>query len=505
MTAKVLQHDPRRGLRIALVTEATYPHALGGVSVWCDELIRGLEHFQFDVYAICDAPARETLWAAPSNVTSLGLVPIGVPTRQPWRRFPAGDREEFDAAFERFCLALFAPTSPSVFVDSLEQLRAAFEWVPPSVGLRMHSSVTTLSSVWSRHGVDERSSSGSPTVGDVVGALSMFDSLLRPLDIAIAPCDVVHSTANGLANLIAFGAKWDLGVPLVLTEHGVYLRERYLAEPPEGETRAVSVLRMKFFRALNSAGLHMADRLSPVTEFNARWEERTGASPERIRVIHNGVDPERFEQVSPPSGPPTVSFIGRLDPLKDLVTLIEAFALTVEEVPRARLRIFGPVQPGNEGYYERLVRLVAERGLTDKVSFEGRLEDPRIAYQSGHVVALSSISEGLPYTLIEAMMSGCATVSTDVGGVAEVVGDAGRLVSPRDPRAFADALVDLLRNPKRRRRMAGDARLRASQLFTTQRFVTAYEGLYRESVAGDADLSTDDRYDVEPDRAVGMS
>lgn len=471
---------------MALVTEATYPHFFGGVSVWCDHLIRGLPDTEFDVYAICDDPGRRPVWPSPNNVTSLALIPIAVPGRR-HHRHSVASRDLFAERFEAFCLSLFAAEPDGLaMLAALEGLREAFAVMPPAVGLRLHSSVTTLSSIWSRFPLDDRADrSEPPALSDVVEALAMFDSLLRPLDFTPAPCDVVHSTANGLAMLAGFVAKWEQGVPLILTEHGVYLRERYLAEPPEGESRDLSALRMRFFRNLNAAGFVMADVLSPVSEFNARWEVQTGAPRDKIQVIHNGVDPERFDVVAAPAGPPTISFIGRIDPLKDLQTLVDAFAIVAERVPRSRLRIFGPVPPGNEAYAARIEASVREHGLVDRVTFEGRLSDARVAYRAGHVVALSSISEGLPYTLIEAMMSGCATVSTDVGGVSEVAGEAGMLVPAREPEAFAAACIELLTKPQKRQKLARAARSRAMQFFTIGQFVGAYDALYGEAIEGD--------------------
>ena len=84
----------------------------------------------------------------------------------------------------------------------------------------------------------------------------------------------------------------------------------------------------------------------------------------------------------------------------------------------------------------------------------------------------------MPYTVIEAMMCGRPTVSTDVGGVAEVVGDAGVVVAPRDPAAFAAACVALLRDPARRRDLAVRARTRALSGYTLDACVSSYRATY---------------------------
>jgi glycosyltransferase involved in cell wall biosynthesis len=177
---------------------------------------------------------------------------------------------------------------------------------------------------------------------------------------------------------------------------------------------------------------------------------------------------------------PTITWVGRIDPLKDLETLIRALHLVRAKVPDARLHLAGPVPVGNEAYADTCRKLVADLGVGDAVTFAGPCASSRDAFAAGHVVALSSISEGMPYTVIEAMMCGRATVSTDVGGVAEVVGDTGKVVVPRDPAAFAAACVELLTDPAGRRDLARRARTRALGRYTLDECVRSYRRTYRE-------------------------
>jgi hypothetical protein len=99
------------------------------------------------------------------------------------------------------------------------------------------------------------------------------------------------------------------------------------------------------------------------------------------------------------------------------------------------------------------------------------------------VTVLSSVVEGFPISLVEAMLSGRATVSTDVGAVVEVVGGTGLVVPPRNPRALAEACVALLRDPERRARLGAAARARALELFTVEQNIEAFHGIYLEIVS----------------------
>jgi len=152
--------------------------------------------------------------------------------------------------------------------------------------------------------------------------------------------------------------------------------------------------------------------------------------------------------------------------------------LVRQEIPEARLRLFGSPPAGSEGYRDRCQALIDSLGLAGAAVFEGRVDDVVDAYHAGQAVVLSSSSEGFPYTVIEAMTSGRATVSTDVGGVREAVGDTGLVVPARDPKALAAACVLVLTDHELRHRLARAARARALQNFTLEQFLAVYREIY---------------------------
>ncbi len=175
---------------------------------------------------------------------------------------------------------------------------------------------------------------------------------------------------------------------------------------------------------------------------------------------------------------PTISFMGRIDPLKDLHTLIRAFALVRAEIPAARLRIFGGTPAVNRIYHESCEQLIEELGLAGSATLEGRIGNAVDAYHAGSIVALTSISEGFPYTVVEAMACGRPTVCTNVGGVAEAVGDTGIVVPPRDHAAVAEACVKLLRDDELRHRLGVAARARVLEHFTLSQSLQMYRNVY---------------------------
>ena len=222
----------------------------------------------------------------------------------------------------------------------------------------------------------------------------------------------------------------------------------------------------------------LVDRFACVSGDSARLSVRQGIAPEKVRTILNGVDTSRFSPVGPrPAGPAVV--VARLSPEKNVEGLLRAAALVAREHPEFRLQVAGdgPCRGALEA-------LAAEIGVADRVAFLGEVGDvPGLLAEAG-LFALSSLTEGIPVTVLEAMARGLPVVATRVGGVPEVVveGETGLLVAPGDPAALAEALARLLRDPDGARAMGLAGRRRAERHFDVRRMVADYEAIY----SGDA-------------------
>jgi glycosyltransferase involved in cell wall biosynthesis len=465
---------------VTLLTEGTYPHSLGGVSVWCDQLVEGMPDVDFRVVAITGSGQEPLAWKLPANVHDVRSLPLWGPV--PQGRAPKGKhRRAFLAMYEQFLLSLLDPQEEPRFPTALYAMAGHARRGSLAAALRSEAAVRLLADVWRRP--DIAASAARPTLHDALTATELLEHALRPLAAVLREGGVSHAVSGGLAALPGLVAKRWHGTPLLLTEHGVYLRERYLGYRTGPYSWPVKALLLGFFRLLAEEIYARADLVTPGNRYNRRWEEHGGTPPERIRTVYNGVDPSAF----PPAGPeprlPTLTWAGRVDPIKDLETLIRAFALVRHEVPEARLRLFGGTPRGGEAYRERCEALATELGVADAVVFEGRVPDIRDAYAAGSVVMLSSISEGFPFTLIEAMSCARPTVSTDVGGVREAVGDTGLVVPPREPKAMAAAALELLRDPARRLAMGEAARLRVIEQFTLRQTIDAFRAIYGDLTA----------------------
>ncbi|MFD7534327.1 GT4 family glycosyltransferase PelF [Streptomyces sp. NPDC059819] len=473
---------PSSGRHVTMLTEGTYPHVHGGVSTWCDQLVRGMPEVDFTVVALTGSGREPVAWELPANVRRHTAFPLWGP--QPGRRRPllGKERRRFTDTYERFLLALLDPESGCDFASALYGLAELARDGRLPAALRSEAALKSLMWIWTMPHL--ALSRAKPTVHDALTVTDLLEHALRPLSARIPADSVAHAVSSGLATLPALAAQYFDGVPFLLTEHGIYLRERYLGYRTGDHNWPVKAVLLSFYRELNTLGYRTADLITPCNQYNRRWEERGGAPSERIRTVYNGVDPDLFPHAGPDPDVPTLSWCGRIDPIKDLETLIRAYAIVRAELPDTRLRLYGGVPAGGEEYRTRLEKLAAELGVTDGISYEGRVTDVASAYASGSVVMLSSISEGFPFSLIEAMSCGRATVSTDVGGVREAAGEAGIVVPPREPAVMAEAAVGLLRDHERRARLGAEARQRVIDKFTLHRSVDGFRRIYRE-LAGD--------------------
>ena len=471
---------------VTLLTEGTYPLHTGGISVWCDQLVTGLAHVDFNVVALCGFTGKAEN-STPGNVRQVKQVPLW--EHAATRPVSARKMRTFWEIYEQLVFAVLSDDANGTFPVALHRLSQFAQTADLITALSDPRTAALMLQVWQTHSRLTMTGQGRiqgcppPSVADALDASMWLSHLLRPLNMPVLECDLTHAVSNGLSVLPAIAAKCAYGTPFILTEHGVYLRERYLSPPSEFLSAGTRAFLLRFYMRLTRAAYQLADLISPASNFNARWQLHFGADPKKLRPVYNGIDPELFALGQTEPEVPTVAWVGRIDPIKDLDTLIRSHALIQHHIPAAQLRMFGPIPLGNEAYEHACKQLIRDLGLTETAHFEGRVASVAQAYQAGHVVALSSISEGFPYSVIEAMATGRPMVATDVGGVREAVGDTGFVVPPRDPHAFAEACQELLKNDTLRRSMSLRARERVLSLFTVQHCLDAYRAMYANMFA----------------------
>ncbi|MFJ5733812.1 DUF3492 domain-containing protein [Streptomyces paradoxus] len=502
-------------MRIGLLTEGGYPYVSGDARLWCDRLVHGLAQHEFDVYALSRSQHQEDEgWIPlPRNVRRVRTAPLWMAEddevvlgRRARRRFT----ECFGDLAAVLCGAPGAatggaPTSEADrFANALYGLaELAREEGGLTGALRSEAAVRSLERACRAPGAHR--TAREARVPDLLTVAAHLERALRPLsldwyeDDGLGAVDLCHAASGGTAALPGLLARHFTGVPLMVTEYGVRLRTHYLTAPDAPP--AVRHLLAAFQGRLAAEAYGRAEVVTAGNTHARRWQERCGAEREKLRTVYPGMDARPFAEVgeSPDcADPDTLVWVGRVEPAKDLVSLLHAFTEVRKQSPRTRLRIVGaPAGPEGAAYLGHCRTLAAQlfpdeaegphAAGDNPVSFEetGGPELPAAvdAYASGAVTVLSSVVEGFPVGLVEAMLCGRATVSTDVGAVVEIIGGTGLVVPPRNPRALAEACVALLRDPERRARLGAAARARALELFTVEQNIEAFHGIYLEIVS----------------------
>jgi L-malate glycosyltransferase len=267
---------------------------------------------------------------------------------------------------------------------------------------------------------------------------------------------------------------WNPRLKIVYTEHGRLSEAR-----PSWKRRLVNPWLSRFDGSIVAVSHELRDYM-----IDARFPAG------RVEVVHNGVEPavvasgadrrRARQQLRLDERAFVVATVARLDPVKDLMTLLEAFAIVRQSVPSAQLLVIGD---GPER--DRLAARAAQPDLAGSVHMTGYRPDVRALLPAADVYASSSISEGVSITILEAMAAGIPVIATAVGGTPEVFpeGAGGILVPSRDPERLAAAVASLALDQRLRVAMAAAGRHRLESSFTIDRMVDDYARMYRGLVA----------------------
>ena len=230
------------------------------------------------------------------------------------------------------------------------------------------------------------------------------------------------------------------------------------------------------------------DRITVPSERLARnFASWSMFSPKRIVVVHNGVDLSLFDsskngskirrELGIPAEAALVGLIGRISPEKDIPCFLRAASVICRNIPDVWFLIVGE---GRQSLFEDLQKMAGALGLQPRLVWTGKRNDIEEVLAALDLLLLTSVIEGFPVVLLEAMAMGKAAIATDVGGNADLIVDGvtGFLAPPRDPDAVAAKAILLLRNPEMSQAMGKEARMRVETRFHIRDTVKCLEKLY---------------------------
>jgi glycosyltransferase involved in cell wall biosynthesis len=475
---------------VLLTTEGTYPYVTGGVSTWAHQLVTGLSEKRFVVYSVVPNTSLAIRYEPPPNLAHVVQVPlwgtedtaefnprpgwIARRLRRPGRRF----EEEFLPAYAQLVISVaLGEGGPDDLVAALCALSVYADRYSLKLAMRDVRTWRLFRDTLATHPLYQRL-----TTYEAIDLARSVYRYLAPLDYPTELPQVVHASAAAFCAIPAVVLRERFGIPFLLTEHGVYYRERLLALGRNRSNSPYRIFLSNFYAAVVAMAYSRADLVAPVAKFNATWEMRLGVDEAKIHPMPNGVDPGRFPLLRPAGsgdGPLTLVAVARLERLKDIHTLLRAFAIVRTRIPGVRLEIHGPESDAN--YARSCYALAQQLELGSSCRFRGPTADVGQALNEGDIAVLSSISEGFPFAAVEGLMAGRPMVATEVGGVPEViVPPYGRLVPPGRPLDLADGICAMAADRSDLARLGQLGRQAMLESYTLEVFLDGYRWLYDE-------------------------
>lgn len=487
---------------VCLVLEGTYPYVPGGVSSWVHTILTRLPQRAFSLLHIGPYPDAygEPRYHVPNNVTgmtemycsagpaSIGRVPPVRPSRKSERPMQhiidALRRLHLEDQVDDRLLADLASADLSVsdFLHGAE----SFDLLRDDLYPQLAGDTSFTDFFWHMR--------------------AMHVPLLRLLSAKVAESGLYHSASCGYAGVVAAIAGVRTGRPVVLTEHGIYAREReleltqtpWIHDPGQSDragtpfqTSPLRRIWTHYFTMLSRLAYHQAERLITLSDVNRDRQIADGADPGKIEIIPNGVDCEilapasRSPRRTSRPRPLRIGFIGRVVPIKDVLTLIRAVHLAHEQID-VELWVVGP-KDEDPAYATRCHELVEMLELENVITFLGRQNIEEI-YPEIDLVLLTSISEGQPLVILEAFAAGVPVVASDVGACRELImgapgndaelGPAGVVTRVANPTETADALVLLARDHSLRQAMGKAGLARVNKLYQLDQVIARYDQIY---------------------------
>lgn len=491
---------------ILIPAEGTYPYVRGGVSSWIAQLMQGLPQYTFGIAFIGsrrqDYPPTP-LFKFPDNLVYMVQIYMFDEQEQPEITPNDGDPKAFEMVEELHEWFKHTHTHQSL-PDTIRHLNFYLSTIDESTFLFSRESWKFITRKNQEYGSDIAFIDYFWTVRNIHMPIWRIAKLAKFIGNR---GKIVHSPSTGYAGFLATLLSYDQARPYILTEHGIYTKERkidllasslFLHKKLElfqksDEENYIKTMWVKFFEGIGRLSYHQADHIFSLFGKAQATQIQFGADAAKCRIIPNGVDVERLGATlssRPETIPPVITLIGRVVSIKDIKTFIRAIRITANTIPDIEGWIVGP-DDEDAAYVAECRELIHILDLQDHIKFLGFQNIVDILPQSG-LLTLTSISEGMPLVILEGFAAGVPCVSTDVGSCRELIyggeepgdqalGSAGRVCQIANPTELAAGYIELLSDSDRWHQAQDIAIKRVNRFYTQQRFLENYRKIYDET------------------------
>lgn len=464
-------------MKICITLEGSYPYVRGGVSSWAHNLIRANPQHEYILWVIgaTSEDRGKFKYELPENVTAVHEVFMDDALKCSAAR---KDRRQFSEEEIVALRELVVCGNPDW--DVLFRLYNE-EKGNPAAFLMSQKFLDILLEICQKEYPHVAFADYFHTVR------SMILPVLYLLTQSAPEADVYHGTATGYGGVLAAMGAWRYKRPYVLTEHGIYTRER-----EEEILRAKWVIPyfrkqwIDMFYMLSRCAYQRADRVTSLFQRYSDMQVELGCDRNKRKIIENGIHLDRFGKIPLVKADDWIDIaaVVRLHPIKDVKSMIYAFFALKQRISKVRLHILGDA---DDEEYARECRDLIEQLQVPDIVMPGNVDVVQYLEQID-VTLLTSISEGQPLAILESLAAGRPCIATDVGccrGLLEGdgrddYGKAGIVVPTMHPQAIADAMERLILHPGIRKEMGEAGRKRVNRFFTHEDMVQKYNAMYEE-------------------------
>lgn len=465
-------------MKICFICEGSYPYVSGGVSNWVQMVIKAMPEIEFVIFAI--ATDREEMseykCEIPDNVKEIKTFYLGD------KHFISGYGKVHLTESDKHALRNLV-VDKAENINWLNVLEFIKKYNKKLVHLLMGEDFFEL--VLEIYQSEEKKTVFNEYLWSLRG---MFYPLMSILGEDFPKADIYHAVSTGYAGIVGSVASFINAKPLLLSEHGIYTREReediIRSAWLDGDFKELWI---DFFKKLSTISYQQAEIVTSLFAMNQTLQIELGCPKEKIRIIANGVEVEEFRSLKPVEHDESfhIGSVIRVVPIKDVKTMIMSFYIVKEQFPDAKLHILGSYDESPEYYYECL-NLVEELHVKDVV-FYGQVSIKE-HLKKFDLLILTSISEGQPLAVLEGLAAGIPYICTNVGDCKGLIegneeddfGKAGYIVPCMDAEALAEKILQCAMDRVRLKKMGENGQKRVEKYYQKRAFLVEYRGIYQE-------------------------
>lgn len=441
-------------LSITLIIEGTYPYVRGGVSQWVDSIIRNTSHCKFNIVWLGDLPksSRKQFYTLPKNVISLNTFYL-------FQQTTNHHRKNKSLKWDNILRSIYENMQLNEN-DFIQQLPYHLKSLIEAISLDDYNTLFNNHTLWhlilDYYKKNYSCFSFTDYFWHVRSLLLPIFNVLKAIQ-TIPSADIIHSVSSGYAGLTAVLLKLKTGARFYLTEHGIYSFERkiellssslfsknYPLIKHENQHYHFLYNFTKLFSCIDKICYNSADTIVSLTNKHRHIQISHGATKDKTIVIANGVNVEHLSALQNIIKEENhIVLIGRVVPIKDIKTFINAIALLYQWQIPFKASIFGSSEEDPQ-YAKECMWLIHKLGLNSILSIQPHQNIEEILAMA-KLTILSSISEGQPLVILESFAAGIPVIATDVGSCKELIyGDnnshAGAVVPVSNPNALAEKI-----------------------------------------------------------------